>query len=265
MSAAKNAIHLADASRIIGTRLNEWPAEFMPAVIAAFLAGGSKGASKDAFLQWLERLRGAVESAPPLLVVRTVRKPPGEPWAKGRLPKPWGLDAFGCTTFSEDRAKTRYWVSAPALAEWLISIEHSPPEYLRAWLDANGVPVPQVGAGEAAIVDGGGTVNAPMPKPLGDLPTKPATQEQIELAFQIEGGWGDKLKKAPSGTYKWLAGTWIRKGTKTPGNSTTYNPAAVAAALVLTRRMTFAACDSAIRNYFSEWLDEWESKADYLK
>lgn len=182
MSAAKDAMHLADASRIIGKRLPEWPAEFMPAALAALLAGGFKGACKENFLQWRGRIRTAIESEPPILAVRIVRKPAGEPWARGGMPKPWGQDAFGCVTFSEDQAKTRYWVAPPAFAEWLASIEHDPPEYLIAWLGAAWV---QVSRSAIAKVGAGGTADCSEEIP-GKLPKVAIGKLAIKAAWQIE-------------------------------------------------------------------------------
>ncbi|MBE0627759.1 MAG: hypothetical protein IH606_23450 [Burkholderiales bacterium] len=92
----------------------------------------------------------------------------------------------------------------------------------------------------------------------------PATQDEIEAAFPI-AKWGDKLRKAPSGKYKWLAETWIRKGTPRPGDATTYNPVLVAIALVNHHDLSIAACDSVIKRHFSAWRDEWERKSEYLK
>ncbi len=106
-------------------------------------------------------------------------------------------------------------------------------------------------------------------EPLGNrVPNaRPATQEEIEKAFPIEGGWGDKLKKAPSGKYKWLDGTWAHVGSRTPGDATTYYPIKVAAAIVTSSppRMTLAACDLAIKKYFPNWWGEWEAQSELLR
>lgn len=94
---------------------------------------------------------------------------------------------------------------------------------------------------------------------------RPATQDEIKTAFQINGGWGDRLQKAPSGKYKWLEGTWVRKGSKMPGDATTYNPAAVAVALVASSKMNLHVCNLVMQRAFPDWFAEWERKVDYLK
>ena len=122
---------------------------------------------------------------------------------------------------------------------------------------------------------GGGTVKVGAGATASDVPPllqksatgKPATQEEIVKAFPIEGGWGDKLKKAPSGAYKWLDGTWAHVGSQKPGDATTYYPVKVAIALAASnpQRMTLAACDLAIKRLFPKWWDEWESKSELLR
>lgn len=92
----------------------------------------------------------------------------------------------------------------------------------------------------------------------------PASREEIEAAFPVRT-WGDKLQKAPSGKYKWLDETWIKKGTRKPGDATTYNPVAIAVALIEHKDLTYATCDKCIKRHFPAWCDEWESKAEYLK
>lgn len=94
---------------------------------------------------------------------------------------------------------------------------------------------------------------------------KPATQREIESAFPIRGGWGDKLKKAPSGKYKWLSETWVHVGSQKPGDATTYNPAAIAIALVASSKLSLTICDNAIKRHFPAWMSEWETKSELLR
>jgi hypothetical protein len=93
-----------------------------------------------------------------------------------------------------------------------------------------------------------------------------ATAEQIKSAFPIKGGWGDKLSKAAGEKkYKWLDATWIHKGSRKPGDATTYSPVEIACALVCEKRKTINECGKAISEHFPEWLDEWNSKAESLQ
>lgn len=94
---------------------------------------------------------------------------------------------------------------------------------------------------------------------------RPVSRGEIEAAFPIKEGWGDRLQKAPSGRYKWLDGTWVRKGTRRPGDATTYNPAAVAVALVVSGKMKLSACKLVMQQSFPDWFADWESKAEYLE
>jgi hypothetical protein len=128
------ALLLADARRFAGIKSATWPPELPPGQLAALIAGGYKGDKKADYDKWRNRLRFAIESAPPLLAVRTERKPPGSPWMLGKVPKPWGRDAFGCVTFAESKALERHFIAPAAAAAWLDAIGETLTEHVRAWL-----------------------------------------------------------------------------------------------------------------------------------
>lgn len=144
------------------------------------------------------------------------------------------------------------------------------PAELNAWLDANYPHIdfrfPEVGTVKAGATDDvlpASDDQAPLKIEAKKMP--PATQAEIKAAFDMIA-WGDKLQKAPNGKdYQWLAGTWVRKGSQKPGDASTYNPAAVAVALVADKRMTYPACELVIRKSFPNWFDEWEARAELLK
>jgi hypothetical protein len=129
---------------------------------------------------------------------------------------------------------------------------------LTAWLNSL-APITFALSGERSI----GSVGDNLAEDETRAPPKPVSQGEITKAFPIK--WGDKLKKAPSGDYKWLNGTWVRKGSRKPGDPATYNPAAIAVALVVNKKMSLAACDAAIKRNFPEWCNKWEEMSEYLK
>jgi hypothetical protein len=128
------ALLLADARRFADIKSETWPEELQPGQLAALIAGGYKGDRLADFRRWRDRLRFAIECAPPVLAVRTERKPPGSPWMLGGMPKPWGRDAFGCVTFAESKALERHFIASAAAAAWLDAIGETPTEHVRAWL-----------------------------------------------------------------------------------------------------------------------------------
>lgn len=138
-------------------------------------------------------------------------------------------------------------------------------EYEQARIDE--LPA-DAGSKDDAVKVGAGKTASDVPPLLKKATTgKPATQEEIIKAFPIQGGWGDKLKKAPSGAYQWLAGTWAHVGSRKPGDATTYYPVKVAIALAASnpQRMTLGACDLVIRSHFPKWWGEWETESELLR
>ena len=95
----------------------------------------------------------------------------------------------------------------------------------------------------------------------------PATAQEIAVAFPVAWAekWSERLRKAAGGkSYKWLAGTVVRRGRRKPGDANTYNPVAIAIALVLRKDMSRAACDTAIKRHFPTWLDDWTARSELL-
>jgi len=127
---------------------------------------------------------------------------------------------------------------------WLFHIDD-----LRALMDE------EVGAGVTAT--GQAAMTAP---PKGSA----MTAKEIKSAFP-DYDFGEALKKCTSGNYQWLDGTWIRKGTKMPGDATTFNPVKVAIALVSAKKMTLNSCDVIFRSVLAGWSSEWEKASELLR
>lgn len=151
---------------------------------------------------------------------------------------------------------------AVSVAEWddlppeLVAMAKAPDQQSAALAQQN------VGAGDTAEDD------AALPWAGKATSALPATAKEIAAAFPVKWAdkWPERLKNAASGkSYLWLTGTVVHRGSRKPGDANTYSPAVVAAALVLHGDMTRAACDAAIKRCFPAWLDEWNSKAEYLK
>lgn len=145
-----------------------------------------------------------------------------------------------------------------------------PLDAVRVWGEAIGsyrfvvedAKVEKVGAGDTAADD------PALPWAGKATSALPATAKEIAAAFPVPWAdkWPDRLKKAAGGkSYQWLTGTVVHRGSRKPGDANTYSPAAVAFALVLQGEMTRAACDAAIKRCFPAWLDEWNSKCEYLQ
>jgi len=160
-------------------------------------------------------------------------------------------------------------VCLPEFTAWAISVgwEGLPPELVsiaqkREALTPDPSTPAKVGAGDRAADD------PALPWAGEATSALPVTAKEIAAAFPVTwvDKWPERLKKAAGGkSYQWLTGTVVHRGSPKPGDANTYNPAAVAVALALHGDMTRAACDAAIKRCFPAWLDEWNSKAEYLK
>lgn len=105
-------------------------------------------------------------------------------------------------------------------------------------------------------------VSPPVPPEDDEDVRKGATAKEIAEAFPFE--WKDKLSKCTSGSYKWLAETWIRKGKRKAGDATIFNPVAIAIALVTKQYKNKSECSAIIKNHFPDWVTDWEDKAEWL-
>lgn len=245
----RSAILLADVSGFIGSckLLPAWPEEWAPGQLAAILAESRKG---DDFIFWLRRIKQAIEAAPPLLTVRTERKPPGSPWIRGRLPKPWGYDAYGQTTFTEAKALERHYIGRAAAVAWLHGIDHEPSDHLRAWL---GPAWQKVGAGNTA------------PAPTHDLPGIPSGEIIEGFRLKPAEKWKDKLghinKAANHYTKPFKDGlsALVQRGGPGKG-SHTWNPARFAVRLIEDEGdRAYAARRASIKNHWEDWLPEFDA------
>lgn len=152
----------------------------------------------------------------------------------------------------------------------ILGMVSMPPELSALNLPTPGPATIETAAGDSPIVCDGGTAtdNVVSPWPSKATSASPATAKEIALAFPVpwRKHWPERLRKAANRTaYGWLAETALHRGSRKPGDCNTYSPSAVAIALVLKKEMSRAACDAAIRTHFPKWLDEWNSKSDYLK
>lgn len=93
---------------------------------------------------------------------------------------------------------------------------------------------------------------------------RPRTAKEIKDAFP-HAKWGDKLTKCTAGRYAWLQDTWAHKGSRKPGDATTFYPAKVCAGAVAAKFLTLAQCDRAFGEHFPDWLDEWREESVLLR
>jgi hypothetical protein len=156
---------------------------------------------------------------------------------------------------SDVRASPRAWLDAAAKnpaapLDWIDDLRRALPAH-----DDGAVEVAKSETADGSPLSEGDS-------PIFHFDHEPATAKQIEEAFPIQ--WGDKLKKAPSGKYQWLEGTWIRKGQRKPGHAAAYNPALIAVALVTNNRLGKNECAKAISRNFPKWVQEWEQRVEFL-
>lgn len=93
---------------------------------------------------------------------------------------------------------------------------------------------------------------------------RPRTAREIRDAFP-NAAWGDRLTKCTSGKYDWLRDTWSQKGSRKPGDATTFYPAKVCASAVSVGFLTLAECDTAFKKHFPDWQNEWDSESELLR
>jgi hypothetical protein len=228
------ALLLADARRFAGIKSATWPEELQPGQLAALIAGGCKGDRLADFRRWRDRLRFAIESAPPLLAVRTERKPPGSPWMLGGMPKPWGRDAFGCVTFAESKALERHFIASAAAAAWLDAIGEPAGEYVRAWLgdespeEANGSAAPWSNATESGA---------------GELATTAEVRAALALAT---GDQFDQFERALGDAPKWIKSARRDRAGKSKAAGYLWNVAELAEAVTAHYRLKRKAVHAAI-------------------
>ena len=89
------------------------------------------------------------------------------------------------------------------------------------------------------------------------------TAAVIMEKFHLGPQWKDRLRKAPSGKYKYLQGTWTAKGKRGKGGGETlFSPARVARALVKKNEKNRVAVEAVINNQFPDYSGEWDEIAN---
>ena len=89
------------------------------------------------------------------------------------------------------------------------------------------------------------------------------TAAVIMEKFHLGPQWKDRLRKAPSGKYKYLQGTWTVKGKRGKGGGETlFSPARVARALVKNKERNRLAVETVINNQFPDYSGEWDEIAN---
>ncbi len=225
------------------------PPEFW-AYFLAVEATERNGADYDFRCQMEIQIMRTFEAHPETLPLR--QHPSGLPWPKGnQLPPKWREGLF---------------LRKEELREW--AKEHCPDMLGSALLaappaDAGTPPATMDDAEVSAVAGAGEIVGDDLSTSLKNPATPPgATAKEIAEAFPFT--WNDKLSKCTSGSYKWLDGTWIRKGSRKAGDATIFSPVAIAVALVTNDYKRKSECSTIIKKHFAEWVSEWEEKADYL-
>lgn len=78
--------------------------------------------------------------------------------------------------------------------------------------------------------------------------------------FRLGSEWHEKLRKAPSGKYKYLKGTWTAKGKKGKGGGMAlFSPARIGLALFRKKVKNRLAIETTIQQQFSAFSDEWDA------